>query len=109
MENLIENALHYTPRGGTIVIEMLLCEEVEILVSDTGPGIDQKELEHIFERFYHIEKSRTDKDLTNTGGHSGLGLAITKKIIELHGRTITVKSKIGYGSCFSFTLPIAVS
>jgi len=69
-----------------------------VIVSDTGCGIEKAELSHIFNRFYRVDKSRT-----NTQG-SGLGLAITKRILELHGSKINVKSKVNQGTSFSFQI-----
>ncbi len=108
LENLIENALHYTPENGIITLEMSFDEDVMVTISDTGPGIPENELGYIFERFYHSNKDLTDNGLTDTRGHSGLGLAITKKIIELHGKSISATSQIGHGTCFSFTLSAGV-
>ena len=79
-------------------------ENVAVQVSDTGHGIPAKDLPQIFTRFYQLDKSRKS-DL----GHSGLGLAITKKILELHDRTIDVASSLGSGTTFSFQLPIKTS
>ena len=102
LENLIENAIHNTPPGGSV--RLLLTPHqgnVAVQVSDTGQGIPAKDLSHIFNRFYQLEKSRKS-DL----GHSGLGLAITKKILELHDRSIEVASALGSGTTFSFQLPV---
>ena len=105
LENLIENALQNTPRGGAISLVLTLQnEDVMIQVNDTGCGIPPEELAHIFDRFYQLDKSRK-------GGqdHSGLGLAITKKILKLHDRSINVASAIGSGTTFSFQLPVQSS
>ena len=75
---------------------------IEISVTDTGEGIPADELENIFERFHRVDKSRTRA----TGG-SGLGLTIARSLVEAHGGKITVKSELGKGSHFSFTLPIS--
>ena len=72
---------------------------VTIEVSDDGPGIDEKHLPRLFERFYRVEKSRN----RNEGG-SGLGLAICRHIVESHGQTISVRSTVGIGSTFAFSL-----
>ncbi len=104
LENLIENALQYTPEKGCITIVIQQGEDVIIAIHNTGPGIDQKDLPHIFKRFYHSDRTHKKKQ-----AHSGLGLAITKKIIELHGQEIIVSSDPGKGSCFSFTLSRAES
>ena len=101
LENLVENAIHYTPQGGRI--RLVLApepENISVQVSDTGRGIPQEELPHIFNRFYQLDKSRKGEK------HSGLGLAITKKILELHERSIEVVSSPGTGTTFSFNLPV---
>jgi len=103
LHNILENAVAHTPKGGTI--KMAAGEKdkwVEVSVSDTGEGIPAEDLPHIFERFYRVDKSRARA----TGG-SGLGLTIAKRLVEAHGGAITVQSRVGEGSRFSFTLPIA--
>jgi signal transduction histidine kinase len=103
LHNILENAVAHTSRGGTIsvaVAEKGKC--VEVSVSDTGEGIPAEDLPHIFERFYRVDKSRARA----TGG-CGLGLTIAKRLVEAHRGTIEVQSKLGKGSRFSFTLPIA--
>lgn len=103
LHNLLENAVAYTHKGGTInVAAMTQGDWVEVCVSDTGEGIPAEDLPHIFERFYRVDKSRARA----TGG-SGLGLTIAKRLVEAHGGKITVQSELGKGSRFSFTLPIA--
>ncbi len=99
-ENLIENALHYTPEHGMVGIQILCDNDLIVNIRDTGRGISKEEIPHIFERFYHSDKGRKGKD-----AHSGLGLAITNQIIRLHKRQIIVTSEDGKGSCFSFNLP----
>ena len=74
---------------------------VSISVSDTGEGIPPEDLSMIFERFYRVDKSRA-----RTTGGTGLGLTIAKRLVEAHGGTIKVKSKVGQGSTFTFTLPV---
>lgn len=99
--NLISNAIKYTQPGGRISIELNdVRNSVEIRVKDNGIGIEASDLEHIFERFYRADKSRNSK----TGG-MGVGLTITKNIIEAHGGTITVNSLIGIGTEFLIILP----
>ncbi len=101
LENLIENAIQNTSRGGTISLVLRpQNEDIAIQISDTGYGIPAEELAHIFDRFYQLDKSRKSEQ-----GHSGLGLAITKKILELHDRSINVVSALGSGTTFSFQLP----
>ncbi len=100
--NLTNNALKFTPPTGTVIVEMSYKgdEKIHVSVSDTGCGIDPNEHQTIFERFY---RSHAD-DLKNRG--AGLGLAITKSLVELHGGTIGVESVVNQGSQFWFTLPI---
>ena len=102
LENLIENAIHYTPPGGQVNLELTPdAESVKVKISDTGQGIPKEELPHIFNRFYQLDKSRK-----SDRAHSGLGLATTKRILELHGRTIEVRSVLDSGTTFSFQLPV---
>lgn len=96
----IDNAIKFTPQGGRI--EISLVEEdghVRIKVSDNGMGIPEEDIPYIWERFYKVDKSRTDK---NSG--TGLGLSIAKNIIELHGQKVSVESKLGEGTVFEFTM-----
>jgi len=105
LENLIENAIQNTPRGGAISLVLTpQNEDIAIQVSDTGYGIPAEEQAHIFDRFYQLDKSRKSEQ-----GHSGLGLAISKKILELHDRSINVVSALGSGTTFSFQLPVISS
>lgn len=101
ISNLIDNAIRYTPPGGSVrVTPMNKGDAVCVRVADTGYGIPEEDLPHIFERFYRVEKSRSrDK------GGTGLGLAIARKIMELHGTTLEVKSALNQGTTFSFQLP----
>ncbi len=98
--NLIDNAIKYGKKNGNIKVglfdkdDYILCE-----ITDDGNGISNESLSRIFERFY-----RADKDRARSSGGSGLGLAIVKHIIEAHRQKINVKSKIGTGSTFTFTL-----
>lgn len=104
LHNIMENAVAHTRKRGTIKIAASQKGRwVEVTVSDTGEGIPAEDLPHIFERFYRVDKSRARA----TGG-SGLGLTIAKRLVEAHGGTIVVQSKLGEGSCFSFTVPVAV-
>ena len=105
LENLIENAIQNTPPGGAVSLELTpQNEDIAIQVRDTGYGIPEEEQDHIFDRFYQLDKSRKSEQ-----GHSGLGLAITKKILELHDRSIRVASSLGSGTTFSFQLPLKSS
>ena len=103
LENLIENALRYTPQGGTVTVLLRPHEHaVAVVVSDTGTGIPVEELPHIFDRYYRAGQGRKDRT-----GHAGLGLAIVKKILDLHGVEISVASEPQKGTLFSFSLPAA--
>ncbi|MEJ2562784.1 MAG: sensor histidine kinase [Anaerolineales bacterium] len=96
LDNLLNNALRYTPEGGTITLYAGASEDgVEMRVTDSGPGIEAQELPNVFNRFYRGDKSRQRE----TGG-SGLGLAIAKSIVELHGGRIRVESEPGQGASF---------
>ena len=97
--NLLQNSLKYTDEGS---VEILIEEEkksVNITVKDTGIGIPEEDLGRIFERFYRVDKARS-----RAVGGTGLGLAIVKHIIEAHNSKISVVSKLGEGSQFSFKL-----
>jgi signal transduction histidine kinase len=100
--NLIENALKFTPAGGTIRLEVRTAPErrdrVELAVADDGPGIAADELPRIFERFYRVDRV-ADGGAAQVG--SGLGLAIVKRIAELHGAELSVESKPGKGTRFA--------
>jgi heavy metal sensor kinase len=95
--NLVANAIQYTPQGGEVFLSLArIGEQARIIVRDTGPGIPAEDLPYIFERFYRAEKSRTR---SKTSGF-GLGLSITKWIVEQHGGQIKVESKEGEGTTF---------
>lgn len=101
LNNLIGNALRHTPAGGHVEVHARRTGSgVEVSVSDTGEGIRAEDLAHVFDSFYRGDKSRS----RSTGG-AGLGLAISKGIVQAHGGEITVQSKAGQGSKFLFTLP----
>jgi heavy metal sensor kinase len=99
--NLLDNALRYTPSGGTVTVCIEeVANTVVIAVKDTGAGIAPEHLPHLFERFYRAESAR-DRE----SGGVGLGLAIVKEIAEAHGGTVRVESEAGKGSIFTVTLP----
>ncbi len=101
LTNLVSNACRYTPVGGQITIAASRLDGVvETTIRDTGIGIQPDELDHVFERFY-----RSEDPLVQDQSGTGLGLAITKSLVELHGGRIWLKSKMGEGSIFGFTLP----
>lgn len=100
--NLIDNAIRFSPSGGTIEIDGRKNEKlIEIQIRDQGPGIPEEEQELIFDRFYKIEKARSSND-----SGSGLGLAIVKNIIKAHGGKITVTNHPEVGAVFTITFPL---
>ncbi|OFW59257.1 MAG: hypothetical protein A2V52_00300 [Actinobacteria bacterium RBG_19FT_COMBO_54_7] len=99
--NLMNNAILYTPEGGCIELNARESDgEVEISVRDTGPGIEKKEIDYVFDRFYRLDKSRT----RNSGG-TGLGLSIAKALVEAQQGRIWIESEPGKGTNIIFTLP----
>ncbi|HHW98294.1 MAG TPA: HAMP domain-containing protein [Firmicutes bacterium] len=102
LDNLIGNAIKYTPPGGSIRINLQYEKNgFQIAVRDTGVGIEPEHIERIFERFY-----RTDKARSRQHGGTGLGLSIVKHIVESHGGQVWVESKVGEGSVFYVHLPV---
>jgi len=101
--NLLGNALQYTPAGGRVIVRVQQDgQNVIFLVEDTGVGVLAEDLPHLFERFYRVDKSRS-----RASGGSGIGLTISKHIVEAHGGRIWVESGgAGQGSVFGFTLPV---
>jgi len=99
LSNLVVNAMRYTKHGEIKIIVQLRGNSVAVSVSDTGSGIPQQYLPHIFDKFVQVPGAAT--------GGAGLGLAISKLIVEAHGGQISVQSERGKGSTFTFTLPIA--
>jgi signal transduction histidine kinase len=112
--NLITNAIKYTPRGGSVELSLeSFGKTVAFSVRDTGVGISAADLTHIFERFWRADRARSRPLLTGDRpwmaerGGFGLGLAIGQWIAEAHGGSISVRSRLGRGSTFTVTLPVA--
>jgi two-component system, OmpR family, phosphate regulon sensor histidine kinase PhoR len=102
LRNLVENAVHYTPTGGDVLIKTSLVDRsAELEVSDTGIGIPAGDLKRVFERFYRIDKARSRE----TGG-TGLGLSIVKHVVDNHKGQIDLESVVGVGSKFRVSLPL---
>lgn len=103
LQNLIENALRFTPHDGRIEIAIdQIDDRLRVRVSDTGVGIAEEEIPYVFERFYRSGR----RDVSRTTEGAGLGLAIAKKIVELHGSTLEVASQLQRGTTFTFYPPI---
>ena len=100
--NLLSNAIKFTPRGGKVWIKAEGDGDfARVSITDTGVGIAEEDIARLFDK-YEQARARATRGEKGTG----LGLYITKQLVELHGGTISVNSKIGEGSIFSFTLPI---
>ncbi|MBI2427324.1 MAG: HAMP domain-containing histidine kinase [Ignavibacteriales bacterium] len=105
IQNLVDNAIKFTPSGGIVRIELhRLSDGVDVKISDTGSGILPEDIPNIFDRY----NKGSQKNIFQNDG-AGLGLAIVKKILEVHSLTIDVDSKVNEGTAFSFTLPVHVS
>ncbi len=103
LQNLLDNAIQYTPPGGRVVVGAAVGpHDVTITISDSGIGIPLADQERIFERFYRVDAARSRE-----AGGTGLGLSIAKHIVEAHGGRLWVESAVGQGSKFSFSVPLA--
>ncbi len=107
--NLLDNATKYTPQGGEVRLQVRLLDgRCQIRVEDTGPGIPEEELPHIFERFYRMNKARSRHQAQGgIGSGAGLGLSIVKTLVERNGGRIWVESQAGEGSAFVVEFPLA--
>ena len=101
--NLVDNAVKYTPAGGAVRVELSRSgKKAVVTVTDNGIGIPQKDVPHVFERFYRVDKARSRE----TGG-TGLGLAIVKEIVQLHDGSVTFTSEENVGTVFTLELPVS--
>jgi len=99
--NLLSNAVKFTPSGGTVTLAARAADgQVVISVRDTGIGISAEDQEKIFEEFYQVGNSRTQEG-------TGLGLALTRRLVELHHGRLAVESEVGVGSTFTATMPLS--
>jgi two-component system phosphate regulon sensor histidine kinase PhoR len=100
--NLLDNAIKYTPEGGRVTISAIEKDqrEIQFSIEDNGIGIPREDIPRIFERFYRVDKGRSQE----LGG-TGLGLSIVKHLVQAHGGRVWVESQPGKGSTFYFTLP----
>jgi signal transduction histidine kinase len=102
MLNLLSNAVKFTPEGGSVAVAARPFDSaLEVSVADTGVGIAAEDQETVFEEFKQV-----GRDYTRKAEGTGLGLALTKRFVELHGGSIRLQSAPGKGSTFTFTLPI---
>jgi signal transduction histidine kinase len=100
VRNLVENAVNYSPEEADIRIEAQRRDDgVELVVSDSGPGIPSADLDRVFERFYRVDKARARP------GGTGLGLAIVRHLVELHGGVVRAENGASGGARFTVTLP----
>jgi signal transduction histidine kinase len=99
--NLVSNAIHYTSNGGRIRVSLSkTAREVIVMVSDTGIGIPEEAMEHLFEEFFRAPNARlVDREGT------GLGLSIVRETVNKYGGQVSVQSAVGVGTCFTVTLP----
>ena len=102
LDNLLDNAITHTPDGGTVHVEPAVVDGfLSVAVKNSGPGIDEAQLPHLFEPFFRVDGGGSDR------GHAGLGLAIAKRIVELQGGDIRMDGGIGKETVFRFRLPLA--
>ena len=102
IQNLLDNALHYTKKGGKVTVEIWHdTKEVRVSFTDTGIGIPQEQQQRVFEKFFRAVNAR----MVDTDG-SGLGLYLVHNIVEAHGGKVWFESEEGKGSTFTFSLPI---
>lgn len=102
--NLVDNAIKYSPSGGTVTIDAALHgNRLHVSVSDTGLGIPAKDLPRIFERFYRVDEGRSREQ-----GGTGLGLAIVKHIVQMHNGEVSARSQVGVGTVITVALPVMV-
>jgi signal transduction histidine kinase len=105
LDNLVENALRHTPAGGSVTVDAAPCRgRARLVVSDTGEGIAAADLPGIFDRYYRAERIGGAK---RASGHGGLGLAIARRIVDLHDGTLSIDSTEHQGTRISFDLPLA--
>ena len=99
--NLLSNAVKFTPAGGQVDVSAKRVDgEMRVSVADSGPGIAAEDLDRIFEEFQQTEAGARQREGT------GLGLALSKRFVEMHGGRIWCESEVGKGSTFEFTLPL---
>ncbi|MDP5276790.1 sensor histidine kinase [Chengkuizengella axinellae] len=105
IHNVMDNAIHYTPEGGEITVQLnkVAIKRCELIIKDSGVGIGEKDLGHLGERFYRVNKART-----RTDGGSGLGLSIVKQLVSAHGGEILFKSQLGQGTQVHISFPIYI-
>lgn len=100
LQNLLDNAFLYTPKGGRVTVALEReADKAVIRVTDTGPGISEQDIPHIFERYYHGSSARRSES-------TGLGLSIVRELVLAQGGDISVRSQLGQGSQFILRFPL---
>ena len=104
LQNLLNNAVKFSPENGVVEVETTLLDKKKVLISikDEGPGISQEDQKYVFDRFFKSDMTRNEDKVG-----SGIGLAIAKEFMLAHGENITVKSEEGKGATFAFSLKLA--
>lgn len=106
LQNILENAISFTPSGGTIVVTLTQSEEsIELQIDDEGPGIDPRKIDRIFERYFSLRPRQLSDDTVISAGHAGLGLWIVRRNVEALGGKVTASNRLGGGLSVTVTLP----
>src|SRR5205085_9669498 len=106
LQNILENAISFTPPGGTIVVTLTQSEEsIELQIDDEGPGIDARKIDRIFERYFSLRPRQPSHEMATPAGHAGLGLWIVRRNVEALGGKIAAANRLGGGLSVTVTLP----
>lgn len=106
LQNILENAISFTPPGGTIVVTLTQSEEsIELQIDDEGPGIDPRKIDRIFERYFSLRPRQATDEMATPAGHAGLGLWIVRRNVEALGGRIAAANRLGGGLSVTVTLP----
>jgi two-component system, OmpR family, sensor histidine kinase ChvG len=106
LQNILENAISFTPAGGTIVVTLTQNENaIELRVDDEGPGIDPRRLDRVFERYFSLRPRQPGDEQVDAAGHAGLGLWIARRNVEALGGTVVAANRLGGGLSVTITLP----
>ncbi|MBV9833359.1 MAG: sensor histidine kinase, partial [Alphaproteobacteria bacterium] len=106
LQNVLENAISFTPPGGTIVVTLTQNEDsIELQIDDEGPGIDPRKIDRIFERYFSLRPRQPSDEMATPSGHAGLGLWIVRRNVEALGGRIAAANRLGGGLSVTVTLP----